>query len=69
MSLMGIERPYMTEAEFFDKANAEVGGWMTRNVVRVAVRDGRVQPTRVGHRNLYSDQDVIDLLRSLKTTV
>ena len=68
MSLMGAERPHMTEQEFFEKARAETGGWLKRDRVRRAVRFGEIRPTRVGHRSLYSDQDVIDFLRSLKVT-
>lgn len=66
MKLMGIEHPYMNEDEFFEKVKAETDGQATRNLVREAVRFKRVCPTRVGRRNLFSDQDVIDLLRALK---
>jgi len=68
VSLLGLDRPYMTEAEFYERVKAETNGWAKRNLVREAVRYGKVRPTRVGHRSLFSDQDVIDFIRSLKVT-
>jgi len=62
------ERPRHTEDELFEVVKELTNGWAKRRMIRDAIRAGRIKPTRVGHRSLYSDQDAVDFVRSLKVT-
>ena len=58
---------YMSEEQLYEKANAEMGGWLTRGWLRCAIRRGDVRPVaKVGNRHLYSDDTLNKLIEMLK---
>lgn len=59
-------RPRHTEAQLVEIIKGLTDGWATRNLVRRAIRDGKIRPHRVGHRSLYTDQDAVEFVQSLK---
>lgn len=58
---------YMSEQQLYDKANAAMGGWLTRGWLRHAIRRGDIKHVaQVGNRRLYDDSSFDQLIDLLK---